>query len=57
MQFAEGILVANKYTFTMFNLSLTQHIHLTTVPLFCLSTILKIFPCLQNNIVKILDFP
>lgn len=48
MQFAKGILVANKYIFTVFNLSLTQRIYLTTIHLFCLSTILRTFPCSHN---------
>lgn len=48
MQFATGILVANKYIldYSVFNLFLIQHIYLTTV--LCISftqTIPKIFPC------------
>lgn len=48
MQFAKGILVANKYIlgYSVFNLFLIQHVYLTTV--LCISfiqTIPKIVPC------------
>lgn len=68
MQFAKGILVANKYIlgYSVFNLFLTQHIYLTTV--LCISfaqTIPKIFPCAHSllasaftdtALVKVPDF-
>lgn len=68
MQFAKGILVANKYIldYSVFNLFLTQYIYLTTV--LCISftqTIPKIFPCPHSlrasaftdpTLVKVPDF-